>query len=309
MGILVFLSLAGMGVAMDSKPLRRNWNKSGLRIGYFAVLAVGTLFLLFLTIGYLGSSNAAMKAKNLIGVSQSYEEIKAPLVEALKDRPFHPESALYLSSMDQQVFNQTKDEQYLVEAYSVVSRALEDEPYNKELLKQLVGYYDLKGQSDLSYTVYRDNADKFNWDIEWYDALISRSFVLASAANDQKDDAKKQEYSAAGLQAYKHVVDGVEHLKTLPPEQLQGRPFSVTPSIALNAGKLQLMSGDNEAAAATLKIGLSEDYADATNREIARWYLAALKRSGGQDQAVYDLLIAADAAEAAQIDAIVAQQF
>ncbi|WP_054942201.1 O-antigen ligase family protein [Paenibacillus ihuae] len=309
MGILVFLSLAGMSVAMDSRTLRRNWNKSSLRIGYFAILAAGTLFLLFLTIGYLGSSNAAMKAKNLIGVSQSYEEIKAPLVEALKDRPFHPESALYLSSMDQQVFNQTKDEQYLEEAYSVVSRAVEDEPYNKELLKQLVGYYDLKGQGDLSYTVYRDNADKFNWDIEWYDALISRSFTLAYAAYDQKDDNKKQEYLAEGLEAYKHVVDGVEHLKTLPPEQLQGRPFSVTPSIALNAGKLQLMSGDNETAAATLKTGLSEDYKDATNREIARWYLAALKRSGGQDQAVYDLLIAADAAEAAQIDAIVAQQF
>ncbi|WP_310830426.1 O-antigen ligase family protein [Paenibacillus pedocola] len=309
MGILVFLSLAGMGVAMDSRPLRRNWNKSSLRIGYFAILAAGTLFLLFLTIGYLGSSNAAMKAKNLIGVSQSYEEIKTPLIEALKDRPFHPESALYLSSIDQQVFNQTKDEQYLEEAYSVVSRALEDEPYNKELLKQLVGYYDLKGQGDLSYTVYRDNADKFNWDIEWYDALISRSFTLAYAAYDQKDDTKKQEYLAEGLQAYKHVVDGVEHLKTLPPEQLQGRPFSVTPSIALNAGKLQLMSGDNEVAAATLKTGLSEDYKDATNREIARWYLAALKRSGGQDQAVYDLLIAADAAEATQIDAIAAQQF
>lgn len=309
MGILVFLSLAGMGVAMDSKPLRRSWNKSGLRIGYFAVLAIGTVFLLFLTIGYLGSSNAAMKAKNLVSVSQSYQEIKTPLVEALEDRPFHPESAIYLSSLDQQVFNQTQDEQYLEEAYSVVSRALEDEPYNKDLLKQLIGYYDLKGQGDLALTVYLDNADKFNWDIDWYDAIISRSVSLAYAAYDLKDDAKKQEYLTAGLEAYQHVVDGVEHLKTLPPEQLQGRPFSVTPSIALNAGKLQLISGDNEAAAAALKLGLSDDYADTTNREIARWYLAALKRSGGQDQAVYDLLIAADAAEAAQIDAIAAQQF
>lgn len=309
MGILVFLSLAGMGVAMDSKPLRRSWNKSGLRIGYFAVLAIGTVFLLFLTIGYLGSSNAAMKAKNLVSVSQSYQELKTPLVEALEDRPFHPESAIYLSSLDQQVFNQTQDEQYLEEAYSVVSRALEDEPYNKDLLKQLIGYYDLKGQGDLALTVYLDNADKFNWDIDWYDAIISRSVSLAYAAYDLKDDAKKQEYLTAGLEAYQHVVDGVEHLKTLPPEQLQGRPFSVTPSIALNAGKLQLISGDNEAAAAALKLGLSDDYADTTNREIARWYLAALKRSGGQDQAVYDLLIAADAAEAAQIDAIAAQQF
>ncbi|WP_042195364.1 O-antigen ligase family protein [Paenibacillus camerounensis] len=309
MGILVFLSLAGMGASMDSKPLRRNWNKAGLRIGYMAALTVGTVFLLFLSINYLSSSTSAMKAKNLIGVSQSYEEIKAPLIEALDKRPFHPESAIYLSSMDQQVFTQTQDTQYLDEAYNIVTRSLGDEPYNKDLLKQLVGIYDLRGQGDLAFTVYHDNADKFYWDIDWYDAIISRSFTLGYAAYEQKDDTKKQEYITDGIEAYKHVVDGVEHLKTLPPEQLQGRPFSVTPSIALSTGKLQLMSGDNETAAATLKAGLSEDYADTTNREIARWYLAALKRSGGQDQAVYDLLIAADAAEAAQIDAIVAQQF
>lgn len=309
MGILVFVGLAGMGVAMDSKPLRRNWNTTGLRYGYLAALTIGTVFMLFLSISAISSSSSAVKAKQLMGVSQSYEELKEPWIDTLKDRPYHPEAAIYLSAMDQQVFGQTKDEQFLNEAYEILTRALKDEPYNKELLKQLAGYYDLKGQGDLAYAVYRDNVAKFNWDIEWYDAVIGRAYPLAYAAFEQKDDAKKQEYLTQGLNAYKHVTDGVEHLKTLPPEQLQGRPFSVTPNIALNAGKLQLMTGDNETAAATLKLGLSADYADTANREIARWYLAALKRSGGQDQAVYDQLIAADAAEAAQIDAIAAMEF
>lgn len=310
MGILVFIGLAGMGVVMDSKPLRRNWNKAGVRYGYLGVLAIGTVFMLFLSISAISSSSSAMKFKQLMGVSQSYEELKAPLIATLKDRPYHPEAAIYLSSMDQQVYGQTKDEQYLNETYSVVSRALKDEPYNKDLLKQLAAYYDLKGQGDLAFAIYRDNADKFNWDIEWYDALISRSQALASAANAQNDKTKTQEYVTTGLNAYKHVTDGVEHLKTLPKEQLQGRPFSVTPSIALNAGKLQVMAGDNAAAAATLKLGLSEDYSDATNREIARWYLAALKKSNAaQDQPVYDKLIAADAAESAKIEEIVNTQY
>ncbi len=309
MGILVFLGLAGMAAVMESKPLRRNWNTSWLRNGYFAVIAIGTVFLLFLSIGAISSSAAAVKAKNLLGVSQSYEEIKAPLVEALKDRPYHPESAMYLSSLDQQVFSQTKDEKYLAESYIVLTRALKDEPYNKNLLAQLVSYYDLKGQSDLAYGVYLNNADKFNWDIDWYDTLISRSFALGNAAFVQKDDAKKQQYFKTGLAAYKHVVDGVEHLKTLPAEQLQGRPFSVTPTIALNAGKMQLMSGQAADAAGTLKLGLSADYTDLNNREIARWYLAALKKDNGQDQTVYDLLIAAEPTEAARIDEIVAAKY
>nr|WP_229521781.1 O-antigen ligase family protein [Paenibacillus monticola] len=309
MGILVFVGLAGMAAVMESKPLRRNWNTAWLRNSYFAVIAIGTVFLLFLSIGSISSSTAALKAKNLLGVSQSYEEIKAPLVESLKDRPYHPESALYLSSLDQQVFTQTKDDKYLAESYSVLTRALKDESYNKNLLAQLASYYDLKGQGDLAYGVYLDNADKYNWDIEWYDTLISRSFTLGNAALVQKDDAKKQQYFKTGLEAYQHVVDGVEHLKTLPPEQLQGRPFSVTPTIALNAGKMKLMSGQAADAAATLKLGLSADYTDLNNREIARWYLAALKKDNAQDQAVYDLLIAAEPTEATRIDEIVAEKY
>lgn len=408
MGILVFLGLAGMAVVMDSKKLRKNWNKTGLRLGYFAVLTVSTVFLLFLSISYIGSSNAAIKGKNLIGVSTSYEEIKKPLVEALKTRPGHPESVLYLSSLDLQVFNQNQDEQFLNEAYSVLTRALKDEPYNKNILTQLVTYYDLKGQSDLAYSVYRDNADKFNWDIGWYDTLISRSFALGQQALNQKDEIKKDKYFTEELEAYNHVLAGIEHLKTLPPEQLQGRPFSVTPTIALNVGKMQLLSGQEDAAKTTLKLSsdanytdimnsetpwnidwysslisrsfdlgqaayaqqdnkdrienmkagfavgllaynhvltdndpsktlapdvtlkvgkmqymsgqiqkaisilkpaLSQDFADATNREIARWYLAALTKTGGEDQAIYDSLIAADPAEAAQIEAIANSQF
>ncbi|MFD5021808.1 O-antigen ligase family protein [Paenibacillus sp. NPDC058367] len=408
MGILVFLGLAGMAVVMDSKQLRKSWNKTGFRLGYSAVLTVGTVFLIFLSISYIGSSNAALKGKNLIGVSNSYEEIKKPLTEALKTRPGHPESVLYLSSLDLQVFKQNQDEQFLNEAYSVLTRALEDEPYNKNILTQLVTYYDLKGQNDLAYGVYRDNADKFNWDISWYDTLISRSFALGQQALNQKDETKKQEYFNEAQEAYNHVLSGIEHLKTLPPEQLQGRPFSVTPTIALNVGRMQLLSGQEDAAKTTLKLNsdpnytdimngetqwdinwysslisrsfdlgqaayaqqdnpdrienmkagfvvgllaynqvladndpsktftpdvtlkiakmqymsgqiqkaisilkpaLSQDFADATNREIARWYLAALTKTGGEDQAIYNSLIAADPAEAAQIEAIANSQF
>ncbi|WP_238651037.1 O-antigen ligase family protein [Paenibacillus piscarius] len=310
MGILVFIGLAGMGAVMDSKQLRQSWNKSGLRIGYFAVLTIGTVFLLFLSINYIGSSNAALKGKNLISVSTSYEEIKTPLVKALDARPYHPEAATYLSSLDMTVFKQTQDEQYLTEASEVLTRALKFEPYNKNLLFQLATYYDLKGQPDLALDVYRDNAGKYNWDITWYESLTNRAQILAAAANEQKDETKKQEYLTAGLDAYKHVVDGIEHLKTLPPEQMQGRPFSVTPVIALNAGKLQVMSGQNDAAAATLKLGLTDDYNDTTNREIARWYSAALKKAGAAiDQPVYDKLIAADPAEATAIETVVNTQY
>lgn len=109
-----------------------------------------------------------------------------------------------------------------------------------------------------------------------------RSQALANAASVQKDEAKKQEYLNSGFDAYKHVVDGVEHLKTLPPEQLQGRPFSITPNIALNIGRMQLLAGENDAAAATLKTGFNENYADIVNSTTlwdTNWYSALISRS------------------------------
>lgn len=309
MGMLVFIGLAGMADAMDAKPLPDKWNSSGLRFGYLAVTCIAAIAVFFVSIRDISSANAALEAKALTQVSQSYEEIKTPLVKALENRPSHPESVILLASMDNQVFQQTQNEQFAAESLSLLQRGLKDEPFNKYMYKQLISLYDLQGKSEEAYAVYRDNADKYIWDIEWYEPLITRSFDLGNAAYQQKDTAKEQQYFDTGLAAYDHVVKGVAYLKTLPAGQMQGRPFSVTPLIALNAGKMQLMTGKTAEAAATLKQGLTEDYADATNKEVARYYLAALQKQGQQDQAVYDKLIQSDASEKAKIDEIAAAQY
>lgn len=282
MGMMVFLGLAGMAVAMDSRTLRPRWNKTWLRLGYYAAAGVGTLYLLFLSLGYISSSSSAYAGQKLLKVSQSYEEIKTPLVKALKERPNHPESAVYLSSLDQTVFSQTQNEQFLDEAYHVITRALEDEPYNKSLLLQLVNYYDLKGEKDSAYRVYLDHAYKFNWDIGWYEELISRSVLLGEEAYVQKDTVKQQDYFTAGLEAYKHVTDGIQHLQALPPEQLQGREYFITSAIALNIARTQQLSGQAEAALATLQLGFSNGYQDLPETAKAwetDWYSGVISRS------------------------------
>ncbi|SEU15305.1 O-antigen ligase [Paenibacillus sp. NFR01] len=282
MGILIFVGLGGMTAAIEGKPKQAVWRQPGLRLAYMGVLAIGVIALLFVSGNYISSTNAAYKGKNLIGVSTSYEQIKAPLVKALNKRPFHPESAFYLSSIDQQVYNQSKDEQYLTESYNVLTKALKYEPYNKDLLKQLAAYYDLKEQGEQAFAVYQDNAAKYKWDIDWYDALISRALVLADKAIAEKDDAAKQQYITAGIDAYNRITAGIEHLKTLPPEQLQGRPFAVTPTIGLNAGRLLHLSGQEEQASAAVKAGLPDTYADQKNSPTlwdVNWYTALVDRS------------------------------
>lgn len=204
------------------------------------------------------------------------------MIKALHIRPYLTESAIYLSMLDQKVYEQTKNEQFLDEAYAVLTRALKNEPSNKELLTQLASYYDLKGESDAAYHVYLDNADKFMWDINWYAGLISRASLLGLQAYSKQDEAGQQTYFASALSAYTHVTDGIAHLKSLPPEQFQGREFFVTPAIGLNVGRVHLLSGDKDAADAAVKQGFVNGYEDLTDSGslwTTAWYSGVIARS------------------------------
>lgn len=225
MGILVFLGLGGMANAMHSKPLPAGWAKKGLRFGYLAALAVSSIALLVFSARSVSSSNAALKAKQISAVSNSYEEIAAPLQKALSYRKTHPESSALLSGLDQQVYKQTQNGQFAQEAYAVLERALKQEPNNKQLLNLLISYYDILNQPESAYNVYADNARRFNWDINWYENMISRAFAIGNEARTNNDNSKQQQYFSAGLAHYQHVLDGIEYLSTLPEAQLQGRPL------------------------------------------------------------------------------------
>lgn len=174
---------------------------------------------------------------------------------------------------------------------------------------KLMALYKLKGETDKSYDVLKDNAGRYAWDMDWYEELIAQSFELGYQALGSQDVALKDKYFHDGLIAYHHVVDGVEHLKTLPKGQMQGNPFEVTQTMSLNAGKMQYMLGQPEAAAPILKAGIKEDLGDSTNQEIALWYLAALQKSGQNDQAVYDKLIQIDPSMKDQISQLASINF
>jgi hypothetical protein len=279
MGILVFLGLAGMANVMHSKPLPQSWKKGGIRFGYLSALTVFSIALLVLSVQTIISSNAAMKAQQLIRVSTSYEEIAAPLQKALKYRPTHPQSVILLSSLDQQVYKQTQKEQFADEAFTLLERAIKQEPGDKQLLNQLIIYYDMKNQPELAYNIYSKNAYRYNWDINWYENMISRAFTLGNEARINKDNNKQQEYFTAGLAQYQHILDGIAYLTTLPEEQMQGRPFNITPLIALSIGKIKQIEGNNSSAAELIKTGFTEGYADLVLQPVVwstEWYNALI---------------------------------
>ncbi|MEK5166928.1 O-antigen ligase family protein [Paenibacillus sp. FSL R5-0527] len=308
--MLVFLGLGGMAAVMDNRPVAKLKLKPGTMRGlYSTVMVLASIVLIFVSIRYIGASQDVVKAKNLFTTSNDFQEIKTPLDKALSKRGDHPDAVLYMSSLLQAVYSQTKDESFYNEELNLLTNTLKKEPFDKNMYKQLMALYQSNSENDKAYAVLRDNADRYAYDMNWYEQLIVQSYELGYQALDQQDTAKKDDYFKTGLAAYQHVVAGVEHLKTLPKGQLQGNPFEITQPMVLNAGKMQYMLNDPAKAAEIFKVGIKDDLNDGTNREIARWYLAALQKNGTTDQAVYDRLLQMDPNEKGEIDKITQQNF
>ncbi|KQY91999.1 polymerase [Paenibacillus sp. Root52] len=302
-GMLVFIGFGGMAAAIEPQPVQRlKLSPAAARGIYTTIAGISVVVLLIVSVRFLQANNYANEAKKVAETSQSFEEIQAALDKDLVIRNTHPDSLLMLSSLYQQGFQQTQDEQFYSAGVALLQKGLRAEPYNKYMVTQLIQIYKVKGENDQAYALQKEYANNYIWDMEWYENLIALSYDLGYQTLGQGDPAKKESYFTSGLAAYQHVVDGAEHLKTLPEGQLQGKPFELTPTMILNAGKMKYMLNDFGGAATLLQTGIAEELSDATQREIARWYLAALVKDGHQDQAVYDQLIAVDPNEAEEIE-------
>lgn len=306
MGLLVFISLSGMAAVMDNKVLNRKLSGSGVKAAYHGVIAICAVVVFITSVRYAMASSAGMEARKIVKESSVYEEIKAPLDKDLKLRKNHPDSVLLLSSLYHEVYKQTQQEEAYIAAYDLVTGALEGEPYNKQLINRLIQTYELKGEYSQGFDLLVEKSEIFNWDISWHERIITNGFELGNIALSNQDLEAKDKYFNAGIAAFEKVQAGIQHLTTLPEGQMAGQPFDNTPAMIASAGKMYFLSNQPEKATETLAMGLQADLNDPTNREIARWYVAALQKQGSTDEAVFNQLIEVDPSEKDQIEQITA---
>ncbi|WP_028591720.1 O-antigen ligase family protein [Paenibacillus massiliensis] len=297
MGMLVFMGLGGMAAAMDSQPLKRLTMGSAFKPVYSITMGILTVIVLFTGLRYLQSNGAINEARNLYNVGGSAEQIQTEIQDALSIRPTHPESVIMLSSMYQSFYQQTQDDQFYNADQELLDRALKQEPYNKSFVTNLMNHYQLKNDNAKVFEILENTIPHYNWDINWYNNLIAHAYYLGNQAKEQQNTAAEEKYFAAGLNAYQRILEGVKHIEALPEGQLSGRAFGVTPDIALNIGKIQFISGQATEATTLLQGFLNEDLSNATNKEIARYYVAATQKLGQADQVWQDRLIQADPEE------------
>ncbi|MDQ0917619.1 O-antigen ligase family protein [Paenibacillus sp. V4I5] len=319
LGAILFLALGGMLSNSTSAPIRLKSDSLALHKMFPAVLAVLSIVMFYISAQLVSANGSYKQTLEIVKKSQDYNQIVTPLDKAISLHPAHPDYLLtgQVSRIGilLQVYNQmqkedpTKSETFFNQAQDLLNQLLKKEPHNRMVAMQQLNMLLIKGNKQEALDWSNAQIPNYPWYIEMYEKSMSLGIDLANQAREKNN---MQEYNTRldnALATYKDVLARVDSLKNLPKEQLQGRPFVVTPSMALNAGQISYMRGDYAGAAATIQPHITENLDDQVNRLLVRWYLAVLQKQGTKDQALYDKLIAKDPTEKQAIEAIVATNF
>lgn len=319
LGAILFLALGGLLSNVSSAPLRIKSESAAVHKTFPALLAVLSIVMFYISAQLVSANGSYKQTLEVIKTSQDYNQIIKPLDQAISLHPAHPDYLLtgQVSRIGilLQVYNQlmkedpTKAEPFFNQAQDLLNQLLKKEPHNRMVAMQQLNMYLIKGKLQEALDWSNSQIPNYPWYTEMYEKSMSLNIELANQANAKNNSQEFKTRLDNALATYKEVLARIDSLKNLPKEQIQGRPFAVTPAMALYVGQISYMKGDYPGAAAAIQPLITDNLDDQTNRGLIRWYLAAQQKQGKQDQALLDKLLAKDPAEKQNIDAILATNF
>ncbi|WP_159885971.1 O-antigen ligase family protein [Paenibacillus puerhi] len=303
LGVVVFLCLGAM-ISNDTIKLKTAWLQKTITYKwiYPSALALIAVIMFFTSVQLVNAHRNYRETNHMLsnGVTD-FNQIIAPLNQALETRPTQPEYVQQKAAILFQVYDQTQDEKFYNEAVEIIDAAREKNPYDFGLTFQRIQSYLVKENTQAALDLATAEISNFRWKVVLYQTAIDLNTRLGLQAFDEKDQATQDKYWAQALQIYSQFDALKQTLANLPKEQAQGNAFSVTPQMGLSLGEIYFLQGKYDQAEAMLRLGLSDNFKEVFPRQLARWYLAALQKQGKNDQALYDKLIAADANEKNEI--------
>ncbi|SFM12796.1 O-antigen ligase [Paenibacillus sp. 1_12] len=311
-GVLVFLSLGAMishislipKSSLIKKPALTYINKI-----YPASLFVLSIIMFFISAQNLSANSSFQNALATANSNKSINEIFIPLDKALSIHKNQPDYSLYKIDILFQAYQQTKDENFYNQMLTLINQLKTDESNNRYLIEQEMKAYLVKEQYVKAQEIANAQTNNFSWDITLYEKTISLDLTLSEKARMERNDALKVQYWNHSFEVYAKVLSKMKELESLPKEQVQGRAFNVTRNMAFNLGQIEFIRGQYASSDSFLKTYITDQFEDAANRELARWYLAALQKQNKTDQPLYDKLIAKDPKERDEINKLVNATF
>jgi len=299
--ILVFICL---GVLAGAQSPVKHWSiKQGqllkrISSGGLAVIGVS---LIIITSLRLYSSSQVDNANQAYAQQKPFADIVNPLKSGLKMTAGHPVLLQQLASWNYQAYDQSKDESYLVEAEKYLNKLVKAEPYYRPGVDLDYTIQMVRGNQDAAIQIMQKAIVQYPFEQTFYDRLESVLLGKLEQQHQANDIEGSKATADLIMDYYRKAVGQEQIVKDLPKTVELSRTFIVSNSTRLAAGEAAYFTDDYVQTAEILKPALQEDLSNEASRKVARYYLAALRKQGQDDQGLYEKLIAVDAAEADQL--------
>ncbi|AJY74608.1 O-antigen ligase family protein [Paenibacillus beijingensis] len=302
---LVFFCLGCM-IGVYGRELKiegLQFKRNALRLIFPSALTLLSILMMVVSYRQYASHVQFDKALAYAAEKRPLQELLVPLEKAISFAPANPHYSLVEADWMSQAFAQTGNAAYLDNGKKILDKAKLMSPYERQIILAEYRYYKDTQNYENAIASLEEGISKFPWDIDFYETTIQEYYDAGNREKPSNPDQSAAKWNRA-TELYNIIVERTEQLKALPPEQLQGRRFDVSPAVRLIIAQIQYANKDFSSAIETLNPAISDNLQEQSNRVIVRYYLAALHATGKNDEDLQTKLIAADIQEKGLLEAL-----
>jgi len=315
-GYLAAIVFLGLGATVASDRLKLSWFEKikgslqfGWRIGYSSLLVLVSLILAVLTIQSLSADANYKKALKIARQTGDYNQIVVPLNAAIDKASSQPVYVFTKVDILRQLYQQTRDENFILEAIELLHKLKSNERYNRDIILREYGLYMDSGKVAEANKIVSNELQDHPWDIKFYEMLTESYYNLGIQAAKQNNEKLRDEYWESAVETFMNFSSKQAYLSTRSyNERYESRHFRATPTLGLVVAKINFELEKYSEASDVLKGVVSEEFDDPINREAIRWFLASLKKQGKWHEGYYNKLINKYPNEAEEIEKLVSSK-
>lgn len=307
---LVYIGLGGLFAASRATTTASVANKnSGTgwlnRYRWIYPSFLGLLAIVMFVVSYrmyLGNNKARAVLDTFASGEVRLQETVNKLDEALKLHPTNTDYALLKANLYNQAFSNEQNQVYAQSGEAVLQSIAKDEPYLIEPYEYRYNW----AMAEANFAKAAENVEglltRNPWQGVYYERAMSVYFLLGDQARTANNQEEADKHWNRVTELHQQVLDRQADIAKVPSVITVGNQLPLTPGMMVPLAQVQFARGQYAEATATLQPYLNEDLENQGNRAVVRYYLAALRKQGNDDQAWYDKLIAKDANEQALIE-------
>ncbi len=299
---IVFLCL-GVMAGTQRQQAKVAWSKKAiikLRWSTFIVLLALTIVISAISINQFYAIKQYKLSVKASAKNVPFVQIVDPLKLGLTKAPGHPLLLHHLIIMYYKAFAQSKDSTYLGEAQQYLSKLMKAEPHYRPLIELNYMITLSTGDTQKAAAIMEEGIGRSPFDQSFYDKAISNLGALWTDAHNLRSSDESQ-LGERIMTLYEQMKEREQTVKDLPDTVNLIRTFELTSTMRIMAGEVAFYKGDYFEASEILALGINVDLTPMQDRQLARYYLAALRKQDKDDEKLYQRLIQVDPGEKQQI--------